>query len=523
MKKIFICFFFLIHHLSFASYFLIEHNIDKIHITATFDQNEVQNNEGNISLYVPDVIWGTSYNKQITNIRSNGTYDPQTKSIGLNPGTDLRIEYDILCVDNEELINRFSDHYDHFISGERFYLMGIGLFITPPLYNDNITIQVKSNIPNVAFSTHPYFYQSNTMTTKLSELDRLIIVASNDMKYYYKDGVDIVMWTPDQALQDMFDSVAAPIFAKHEEFWQASSTNEPAHKLSIIIKAPISNIIRRFGGTVIGRTILFFIVPDNTSKDDLDHLVRHENTHFRIGKLLTGTEWFVEGFTEYYADKINLHFDQNWMKFTDLYNAKAADYFTSLAHYLDDKTADDYFFKISQIEHLPYTKGYVIAGQIDSIIDLDGVMRNLIQLCKQDKTYCKFTPETFFYAAGNVLTDEQQQKITSLITDVNNTTFTNYLLGKSTKLNYKQQKIPYFTADIQKVFKESIIWGKEINVGGGTRYNEAVYYKVLDSNFDFETGEGQVSVQNGNSQEVVKLPATTLQVNVPYYGMSLPQ
>lgn len=522
MKKIWICVVLLIYNLSCASSFLIDHNIDKVHVTATFNQNEVQNNEGNISLYVPEVIWGTSYKKQITNIKSNGLYDPQTKSISLAPGTDLQIEYDILCVDNDQLINRFSDHYDHFISGERFYLMGIGLFITPPLYNDNITIQVKSNIPNVAFSNHPYFYQNNIMTTKLSELDRLIIVAGNDLGYYYKDGLNVIMWTADQALQSMFDSIAVPVFARHEEFWQEPISDQNIQKLSIIIKAPIPNIARRFGGTVIGKTIIFFIVPENTSKDDLDHLVRHENTHFRIGKLLTGREWFIEGFTEYYADKINLHFDQNWMKFTDLYNAKASDYFNSLAHYLDDQTADDYFFKISQIERLPYAKGYVIAGQIDSIIDLDGVMRNLIHLCKLDKTYCKFTTETFLYAAGKVLTPEQQQKITSLITDVNSATFTNYLLGKSTKLNFKQQKIPYFGTDVQKVFKENLIWGKDLNVAG-SRYDEAIYYKVLDSNFDFETGQGQVSLQNGNSQEVVKLPATTLEVNVPYYGMSLPQ
>lgn len=523
MKKIWVCFFLLICKLSSASSFLIEHNIDKIHITATFGQNEVQNNEGNISLYVPEVIWGTSYNKQITNINSNGTYDPETKSISLSPGTDLQIEYDILCVERDQLINRFSDHYDHFISEERFYLMGIGLFITPPLYNDNITIQVRSNIPNVAFSTHPYFYQNNVITTKLSELDRLIIVAGNDLSYYYKDGLNVIMWSPDQTLQGMFNSIAVPVFAKHEEFWQEPITNEQMPKLSIIIKAPIPNIVRRFGGTVIGKTIMFFIVPENTSKDELDNLVKHENTHFRIGKLLTGTKWFIEGFTEYYADKINLHFDKNWMKFTDLYNAKTSNYFNSLAHYLDDKTADDYFFKVSQIEHLPYAKGYVIAGQIDSIVDLDGVMKNLIRLCKMDKTYCKFTLETFLYATGNVLTAEQQQKITSLITDINNAAFTNYLLGKSTKLNFKQQKIPYFSTDVAKVFKENLIWGKDLNAGGGARYDEAIYYKVLDSNFDFETGQGQVTVQNGNSQEVVELPATTLEVNVPYYGMSLAQ
>jgi len=100
------------------------------------------------------------------------------------------------------------------------------------------------------------------------------------------------------------------------------------------------------------------------------------------------------------VEKINLYYDKNVYNFVNTYNIKAQKYFSSLASHWNDKIIEKYFFEISPLKKIPYLKGYLIAGQIDSIIDLDRALKKMTKLCKKDKKYCEFTIKNFLKCVG---------------------------------------------------------------------------------------------------------------------------
>ena len=92
-------------------------------------------------------------------------------------------------------------------------------------------------------------------------------------------------------------------------------------------------------------------------------------------------------------DKVNYHFTKDKSQLTQHYEEKLSAYAFSPARLLNEKALEDHFFQIKSAEKLPYLKGYLIAAQIDSVIDLDDAMRNMIHDCKNknaafQQTYC---------------------------------------------------------------------------------------------------------------------------------------
>src|SRR5258708_7739898 len=101
--------------------------------------------------------------------------------------------------------------------------------------------------------------------------------------------------------------------------------------------------------------------------------------------------WFSEGFTEYYAVKLNHKngiMSQN--DYVDHINEILIDYFSSPVHNASNETIVKKFWTDPKIQRLPYVRGFTLALYLDTKIQskseglsLDNFMHDLLELTKR--------------------------------------------------------------------------------------------------------------------------------------------
>jgi len=407
-------------HADSATYDL-QHYGDKIHVKASFEQSVASRK---IKLQVPSEIWGTDYAQQIKNIKViGGDYDVE-KQIALLTRADqyLVIEYDVENVSREVFSKNFSDRYYHFIDKDKFFILGLGFFIYPENYdgnkNINATIFVNSKAKKVFSSIYPYLCDGK-IETDFSKIERLVILGNNRFGYAVDESKNIatITWSSDKKLNKRLSAISGKALTQHSDFW-----NDYPKKTLIFIPNPFSSKVNRAGGVIMGvNTALIFTNPKNNDDQDLYDIINHEGLHFWIGSNdIVGPRWFTEGFTDYYMDKVNYHFTKDKSQLAEHYEEKLSAYAFSPARLLNEKALEEHFFKIKSAEKLPYLKGYLIAAQIDSVIDLDDAMRNMIHDCKNKK--CSFSAELLFRYTKNI-SAKNKSYILNLIDNFDKTIF----------------------------------------------------------------------------------------------------
>lgn len=126
-------------------------------------------------LYIPENIWGADYSKQIKNLKF-------TKN---NSSNNYSIEYNIINLKHDELVNTFGSRYYHFFDKNRFFLFGLGLFVLPQNLlkqkDIKVTIIFDSTAKQIASTTAPYF--SNIFERTINKLDDLIFVGDKRLNH----------------------------------------------------------------------------------------------------------------------------------------------------------------------------------------------------------------------------------------------------------------------------------------------------------------------------------------------------
>jgi predicted metalloprotease with PDZ domain len=407
----------------------IKHHGKTLHVTANFGKISPyiaaapQNQTTKIELYVPSEIWGIDYSKQIRNIKvKNAKYDAVNHTVSLRDGMDLVIEYDVVNVEIDEFFDTFTDKYYHFIADDKFFFFGMGFFIYPVNYDQNyskrVVIKISSKSKIIASNIAPYLHK-NKIITNFSKLHTALMLASNSLNYSQDltNKLTTIIWIGTSDLTNRINNILDQTLPRHKRFWQDGDFNQVA----IFLPNPFKEKRNRYGGTVLNDSIAFLINPDTNDDTDLRNLINHEGLHFWFGGngLINGPTWFTEGFTEYYMDKID-YTNSSRHELTQRYRQKLKTYLASPLHKLKDKELQKLFFNDKEAQKIPYLKGYLIAYQLDSIIDLDKALRSMIHKCRKHiqlgKKKCRFDADLLINNAKNV-SQKKQKNIYKLIND----------------------------------------------------------------------------------------------------------
>ncbi len=492
--------------------YYIQHTNDKIHVIANFGKL----NKDNIKLYIPADIWGTDYTSQIKNIKvQGGKYNPSNQTATIDKHKALVLEYDIINVSEKKFLLDFANRYYHFFDQEKFIIVGLGFFIHPDEfeYNLSTTVSIYINSPakKIIYNSPPYFYKDKIIT-KFRDLFELVILANKDFSYVNdsSQNLTIITWSPDKKLGGHINNIIFRILKQHKLFWDDKHFTQVA----IIIPNPFISDNYRYGGNVTGNTLTAFINHDIQDKD-LDFLINHEGLHFWFGEnLIRGEQWFIEGFADYYVDKIYFHLTSRIDKFVNNYNEKLLRYFSSPLYKINDSAIGDNFFKIHAIGKLPYLKGYLMAGQIDSIIDLDSALKSAIKDCRgKNKRTCNFSPDFLFKYVKNI-SDDDKVRINNLITNFNNEPLVKQFL-KKINLTYREIEIAKYNLDIVKSINNGFISGKYL-YKLDKNYKKNKNYPLLNIKLDDKAIIKPLIKDNKTEREII-LPYKMIKVNIPFY------
>jgi predicted metalloprotease with PDZ domain len=498
-------------------HYYIKHSGSKISVRAVFDK---YNKDDKVRLWVPSKIWGADYSRQIKNIKvRDGSYDKKKSSVTLNKDTHLQIDYEVINIPKNQFIEAFSDKYYHFFDQQKFYIMGLGFFVYPEHLeegsNRKIVINIDSSAKKIIYTVPPYFYK-DSIQISLNDLSRILILGNED---FYSDhneaeNIQIIAWSSDKILGKRISNIASKVLTRHQAFWEDYNN---IHHLAVLIPEPFISTKNRWGATVIKNTIIGFINPLKNEDEELYNLFNHEGLHFWFGgNLMNGPPWFKEGFADYYMDKINYHYSSNAKEFIDNYNKKLSMYCSSPFHNIDQETIEENFFKIQIMEKLSYLKGYVIAGQLDSIIDLDVVLKAMFQDCRQDKTKCEFSKDLLFSYLDNI-TAEQINAISKFFKPFDNKDLTQYFLQKF-PLSYKKIDNLKYDLDIEEIIKNGFVIGVYLN-NLDKKYNKDQNYKLSNINRDDQNHLHFFIENDGMSQEF--FPQTMPEsIKIPIYNFS---
>lgn len=494
-------------------YYHIKHIDNRVYIKADFGKYSANKQ---IKLYIPSNIWGIYYDKQIKNIKVyDGNFNVQNSIAILNTDGPLKIEYELINITKDEFLAEFANRYYHFFDKQRFYMLGLGSFIYPDEKNDdkeNVVIDISSTAKKIAYNFPSYFYKS-PINVPFKKLQEIIIFGNED--FYFKNDKDItiLVWTTDNALGKYLNNIASNVFIKHKEFWGNTE------KMILVVSIPNPFISKRnkFGATVISNSIIAFINPNANEEEDLYSLFSHEILHFWFGSnMLNGPKWFTEGFTDYYVDKINYYYSGNFQKFISNYNKKLYLYFSSPFSNLTDKDIEQHFFNLQVVEKLPYLKGYLIAGQVDSITDLDAILKLMFKNCKENKQKCVFSPRLLAEYIQNI-SIVQQKHIYSLISNFNKAKLVYSFLGKAILSSKIIPSVKYINLNITSIIKNRYITGKYLN-SLDSSFDVNKSYTLLNIEQDYENNLRFFIEDVGKSQEF--FPATVpIITKIPQYSL----
>lgn len=393
-----------------GNYYLIEHKNDHIHIVAYFDKY-YQLNE----LYIPSKIWGFDYSSQIVNLKSiqeEGVNHKGKDFVDTNVNTI--IEYDLINIPQDQYLELFPDNYYHYIEKNKFSLYGMGAFVRPYDVNINaeVTIKVDSNV-SIISNIENHFFDANFVKLNFKSLPDIIILGGAKVITYDKMGLNLVALNVDNNFSTQIVESIKNSSRKFNIFWEKYGFSLK-NKLIMLIGPPIQINRNAYTAHVKHDTILAFIVPGKNEDVDLANLFDHEFHHFIFGcNALYGPIWFTEGFSDYYKDKISALDTGDKESFINKYNNTLDSYYKSSYCRLTDEEIDKSFFENKTIQKLPYSKGYLIAGQIDSLTSLDTVIKSLMSSCK-NQGECEFNINTLIKNAGG-LSPLDETKLRKLI------------------------------------------------------------------------------------------------------------
>jgi predicted metalloprotease with PDZ domain len=497
------------------------HQNDKIHIVADYGVQSAKI----IKLYVPHIIWGTNYDKQIKNLNvQNGTYDSKKSTITLkNFSKNLIIEYDLISV--EDCDKTFTDQYYHFFSKEKFYLIGHGAFVYPQNLSDeeNISININSNVNEIIINNENKALATRAVNTKLANLYSTLIFGGNKFhRKVYRDDLDIIIWGDDSnSLHHLFD-ITNKIVKIQKDFWKDRNFK----KTIVFIKDPFTNLDHMWGGTNFGNLTLNFVHPNALRDKDFKNFLAHENFHTWFGSnmgFITGLKYFTEGFTDYFTYLINM---QNKViskvDFVRKYNKVLNKYFTSPYRKASEEEIENMFW-YGRAQRLSYLKGFIIANELDLKIreisknqySLKAIFFAMFKDAKLAKSTLTFSPELLSSYIQKVTGHDLSKELTLILEpdDIN----LNPKILRNYSLAYQDTIIIDYEFDYTKSMKAVPFRVTGLNHNtfaykAGLRNGQK--FTCLNYSYDKDKSEIAIKLQN---KKVIKYIPKMQTVKIPIY------
>jgi predicted metalloprotease with PDZ domain len=189
-------------------------------------------------------------------------------------------------------------------------------------------------------------------------------------------------------------SQIAGIFRVEREFW-----GEQKRDSFLVVLAPYDQDLGSMDGTVFTHAIQIYLSRKQSFPPEVKSLLAHEVFHtwnpYRMGqKSGESTEWFTEGFTRYYQDRILLHAGLLLLpEYLERLNSTVADYWNSP----DRNWTQKQWMERTSTRHaeydLPYSRGAMIALWLDDRLRKDSAGR--ISLDERMFSLVKDHPDVF--------------------------------------------------------------------------------------------------------------------------------
>ena len=264
---------------------------------------------------------------------------------------------------------------------------------------------------------------------------------------------------------DEFTALVEQIFISQRDFW--NDHKFPYYLVSVVpIDAKNST-----GGTALRDAFSLFLGDNNFSKDDylkhLGWLISHEHFHTWNGHKIRSSEpegsmyWFSEGFTEYYAVKLNRKSGiMSQKEYIDHVNAILMDYFSSPVHNASNETITKNFWTDPATGKLPYDRGFVLALYLDTKIQLnpeglslDNFMYDLFELTNQKDI--GFSSDDLLNLVANYIDQQDLHSLKKFVIEGDSIPVFHHAMGSDYHLAWED----YIGFNLQESLAQGIIKG----------------------------------------------------------------
>lgn len=300
--------------------------------------------------------------------------------------------------------------YRPIIDSTYFHVLGMRLFMIPEGVFRSDSAQAKIKITYLPSTDKELYHNSfgeqhnQTINTSREELYASFFIGGDFRKYQFTLNNDTVNFLTrgnwkSFSDQDIFDILKRTISSQNT-FWK-----EPRGGNFSVSLVPTSESWYSVGGSGFSNSFVSFV--SNNDQVTLNHmrwLYNHELLHKWIGRTILNENeveqyWFSEGFTDYYAYKLQLR--DGYLALEEYINIINREVIKP--HYQDpvknvpnaQLTYEEYWSHYARYQKLPYRRGFLYAFLIDHQIksassysnSLDNLMHELFSMALKEKNF----------------------------------------------------------------------------------------------------------------------------------------
>lgn len=369
------------------------------------------NAKGELRLRYENNTWG---DQNIFNCLQGFSVYPEAKDIQFLRDSSLIIihtEANSTCLVRYQITQDYAGlpsnekRYRPMIDSNYFHLLGMRLFVIPeaifPDDNSKARIAYHFEEEEETFLFHSSFGQQKNQSIELvrEDLYASFFLGGDFRRHHFLDHGDTIFflsrgnWRAFKD-EDIFQILQETMYSQRE-FWQDSMTGNFAVSL-----VPTYETWYSIGGSGFSNSFISF--ASNNDQVTLKHLrwlYNHELLHKWIGRTIINKNevvqyWFSEGFTDYYAYKLQLKCGQiSLIEYLQAINQQVL-----IPHQRDSLNEipnsrlsfNEYWANYSKYQKLPYRRGFLYALYLDNQlklnsqgkVSLDNLMRDLLHQAK---------------------------------------------------------------------------------------------------------------------------------------------
>jgi predicted metalloprotease with PDZ domain len=335
------------------------------------------------------------------------TGDPSRKQVVHAKGATVHLRYEIIPTGVDGHSEGQDQPYRPLLTATFFHFIGHGVFITPADHDD-LTRPIDIRWEGVArdqpiansFATLPTCATQCAQSFDANAPDlRQAIYVGGDFRTRKVDIEGRPVWVAMRGewkfTDEDFATLVEKVMRSQRGFW---NDFDVPYFLVTLIK--LGDACCSYGGTGLTHSFATFVATDRAIDPFMHHLLSHELFHTWNGGRIQPKSpeelvyWFSEGFTNYFARRLNVRagiIDAD-EAITD-YNEVLFDYWKSKVREAPNERVMKDFWSDSEVNHLPYQRGDVLAHEWDARMraqgqghSLDDVMRDLMRASTRDGT-----------------------------------------------------------------------------------------------------------------------------------------